>query len=188
MASVVYATPGRLYLTPTTVTGTTGTLIDGIEEQSIVFSIDADLRRARTGIGANAGFRMRMGRVQAARLILPLREQSTTGLKILLSQLTTDGATIRPTGGTAAAEFAKLPTFALILRPKSSSEKYLYSPNWALSEGTLQHILHAEDGAQLAGATLELIACRPTNASGPAYLWGSSSAIASAYSLTESPA
>ena len=187
MASVVYATPGRLYLTPTTVTGATGTLIDGIEEQAISLMLDGDVRRYRTGIGADAGFRMRMGRVQAARLMLPLREQSVTGLKLLLSQLTTDGATIRPTGGTAAAEFAKLPTFALIVRPKSSSEKYLYSPNWAMSEQTLQHILHSEDGAQLAGATLELIATRPTNATGPAYMWASSSAIATAYSLTENP-
>ena len=131
-----------------------------------------------------------MGRVQGARLIVPLRQQDTTGLKILLSHLTTDGAIFRPTGGTATADFAKLATFAIILRPLSSSEKYVYSPNWAPSEQTIQAILHSDDGEQLAPAVLELIATRPSSAyaGSPAYEWAASATIATAFNLTESPA
>lgn len=187
MASVVYATPGSVYLTPTTVTGTTGTLLDGIEEKQISMAIDAELIRARNGVSANAGFRMRMGRIQACRLLLPWRRQDTNGLKMLLSQLTTDGSTMRPTGGTSTAEFAKLPVFAVIIRPRSTSEKYWYAPNCAISENTIQNIMHSEDLPQLGASVLELIPTRPSNATGPAWMWASAASIASAYSLTENP-
>lgn len=188
MAAVVYPTPGKLYLTPTTVTGTTGTLIEGIEERDIVLSLQAEIRERRSGVGTSAGPRIRMGRVREARLIIPLRRQDTTGLKILFSHLTTSGSDMRPTGGTSTADFAKLPTFALILRPDNTSEKYIYSPNWALSSGSVWLATHHQRNAQLTGAVLELVATRPTNATGPAFEWASSSAIASAFSLTENPA
>lgn len=188
MASTVYATPGKLYLTPTSVTGTTGTHIVGIEERDILLDVSGEVRIRRNGVGASAGIKVIHGRWQAARLLIPLRQQDTTGLKILLSHLTTDGALFRPTGGTAANQFADMPTFALILRPDSTTEKYVYSPNWALSNASVQLIRHSQTGAQLTDAVLELIATRPTNATGPAWAWGSSSAIASAFSLTENPA
>lgn len=188
MAAVVYATPGNLYLTPTTVTGTTGTLLAGIEERDIVLSLDADIRERATGVGSSAGPRIRMGRVREARLIIPFRQQDANGLKMQFAHLTTDGATMRPTGGTATASFAKLPTFALILRPDLTTEKYIYSPNWSLGRGSLWLLGHNEGTPQLGVSVLELVATRPTNATGPAYMWASSSAIASAYSLTENPA
>lgn len=188
MAPVVYSTPGKLYLTPTTVTGTTGTLIAGVEERDVVLALEADVRERRTGVGASAGPRLRMGRVREARLIIPLRQQDTTGLKLQFAHLTTDGATMRPTGGTAALPFAKLPTFALILRPDSTAEKYVYSPNWTLGRGSLWLLSQHETIPQLGAAVLELVATRPTNATGPAYGWASSSTIASIFSLTESPA
>lgn len=187
MAAVVFATPGKLYLTPTAVAGTTGTLLEGIEERDITLSLEGEIRERRNGVGANSGPRIRMGRVTAARLLLPLRRQDATGLKMLLSHLTTDGTTMRPTGGTAALDFAKLPTFAIILRPDKTTEKYLYSPNWAIGAGSIWLIQHSDDLAQLANATLELVATRPSNATGPAYAWASSANIASIYSLTEGP-
>lgn len=186
--AVQYATPGKLYLTPTTVTGTTGTLLTGIQERDIVLSLDAEIRERRSGVGASAGPRMRMGRVRAARLLVPFRQQDATGLKIQFSHLTTDGATMRPTGGTAAASFAKLPTFALILRPDSTSEKYIYSPNWSLGSGSLWLLSHSDAIPQLGASVLELVATRPTNATGPAYGWASAANIASIFSLTEAPA
>lgn len=186
MASVVFATPGSLYLTPTAVTGTSGTKIDGIAEREITLSLDAEIRERRSGLGTSAGPRIRKGRVREARLLIPLREQSTTGLKILLSHLTTDGTAIRPTGGTAALDFAKLPTFALIVRPDSPTEKYVYSPNWALGKGSLWLLTHSLEIEQLGSSVLELVACRPTNATGPAFEWGTSAEIAAAFSLSES--
>lgn len=188
MASVVYSTPGKPYLTPTEVTGTSGTLLAGIDERDIILSLEAEVRERRTGVGASAGPRIRMGRVREARLIIPLRQQDATGLKLQFAHLSTDGATMRPTGGTATLPFAKLPTFALIVRPDSTSEKYIYSPNWALGRGSLWLLSQHETIPQLGAAVLELVATRPTNATGPAYMWASSSAIASAYSLTENPA
>lgn len=191
MAANVYATPGRLYLTPTAVTGTSGTLISGIEERALLFDPgDADVRLRRTGTAEADGFRIRRGRVQPARLMLPLRQQDTTGLTLLLSHLTTDGALIRPTGGTAAAQFAALPVFAMVLRPFSTSEKYLYAPYWSLAPGSVHLIQHAELGEQLEGAMLEFIPMRPTNATAgsPPYLWGTAAAIAAAFGISENPA
>lgn len=192
MAAVVFATPGYLVTSPTKVkgsrTGTTnGTYLEGVEENDIFVAMDAEVRRRRTGVGSSAGKRARMGRVQAAVLLIRLRNQSAAGIKMQFAHLTTDGATLRPTGGTATAEFAKLPTFDMILRPNSASEKYIYSPNWSLDEGSQWLAAHSEVRAQLDGSLLALMACRPSNASGPAYLWAASATIASVYSLTEGP-
>lgn len=186
MAAVVYPTPGKMYGgSITTITGSTGTPITGIAENDISLILDCEVRRRRTGVGATAGFRTRMGRVSAAVLIIQLRNQSTTGLKMQFSHLTTDGAIMRPTGGTATAEFAKLPTFPLIVRPTLTTEKYIYSPNWSMDEGSAWLATHSEIRAQLDGNVLALLATRPTNATGPAYEWASSATIAAAYSITE---
>jgi len=195
MAATTYATPGKLYLTPTKVKGDTSTLnaaayISGIVEREIsAVMVSESPRLFRNGVGVNAGVRVVQGRVAECRLIVPLLQQDTTALKILLSHLTTDGTTIRPTGGTAAAEFALTPTFAMILRPDSTGEKYLYAPHWAVSPNTLQLITHARTRAQLDGVQLELIATRPSTLSAnvPPFAWASSSSIASIYSLTEGP-
>ncbi len=186
MAATIFATPGKLYLTPTAVTGSSGTLIDGIEDRSIQTSLDVDARVVWSGVGANAGPRARKMRDDEWRLILPFRQQDTTGLKVALSHLTTDGATMRPNGGTAAGQFAKLPTFALILRPDLTTGKYLYGPNWALTPGSLLAIEHHETGPQLGQLILELVACKPSNATGPAAAWASSATIASLFGLPES--
>lgn len=184
MAAVVYATPGSLYLTPTNAT-TGGTLIAGVEEQAISFAPGIETRLRRNGVGTASGFRVRHGRLQAPRLIIPLRQQDTTGLKILFSHLTTDGSTFRATGGTSSAEFAKLPTFALVLRPTDTTQKYLYAPNWALTDESAAAVLHSDSAAQLADVTLVLVATRPTNATSgsPPYLWGTAAAINTAYGL-----
>lgn len=182
MAASVWPTPGKLYLTPTTVTGTTGTLIDGIEERDITLSLEADVRERFNGIGP----RMRMGTVRAARLLVPLRKQDTTALKILFSHLTTSGTSMRPTGGTASLDFAILPSFALILRPDLSTEKYVYSPNWSLSRGSIWLVTHNMRIPQLANAVLELVATRPS-VSVPPCEWAGSSTIASTFTLTENP-
>lgn len=186
MAAVAFPVPGKLYLTPTAVTGSSGTLLDAIDERNILIAFDADVRERLTGWGTSAGPRSRMGQVREARLLVPLRKQDTTGLKLYFPHLTTDGTTMRPTGGTAALAFAKLPTFAIILRPDSTGEKYVYSPNWAIARGSAWAVNHGLVTPQMADGLLELIATRPTSATGPAFGWSSSANIASMFSLSES--
>jgi hypothetical protein len=184
MAANVFATPGSLYLAPTDAT-TGGTLIGGIEEQSISLVLSMRSRLRRNGVGSASGFRVRHGRLEAPRLIVPLRQQDATALKILFSHLTTDGSTFRPVGGTATDEFAKLPTFSMVLRPSSTGEKYIYSPNWAVTDESAHLIMHSEQMAQLDGAALVLVATRPTDAQSgsPAYLWDSAANIDTAFGL-----
>lgn len=194
MAAVVYPVPGYLVLTPTKVkgsrTGTTnGTILAGIEDDEITLSLDGEPRIFRNGVGSNAGRRIIAGRVQNARLVIPLRNQSATALTILLAHLTTDGATMRPTGGTAAGEFTVLPTFALLVRPTKTDEKYFYAPNMALSPNSQWLLETSLTLPQLAGASLELIPTRPTTVSSgvPAWAYAASATIASVFSLTEGP-
>lgn len=188
MAANVFATPGVPYLAPTSVTGTTGTAILGILERDIGFLPQVRTRTFNNGVGVNSGPRILHMRRPKGRLFIPLRQQDANGLKLLLSHLTTDGLAFRPSGGTATAEFAFLPTFALIVRPTKTDEKYIYSPNWQLTQESVQLIMHSPLSAQLEGATLEMVASKPTNASGPPFEWASSAAIAAAYGLSENPA
>lgn len=184
MAANVYATPGSLYLSPTNAT-TGGTLIGGVEEQSISLVVSDEVRLRRNGVGSSSGFRLRHGRLNPPRLIIPLRQQDATALKILFSHLTTDGTTFRETGGTATKEFAALPTFAIVLRPKNTGEKYLYSPNWSVADESLHLVNHSEDASQLEGVSMVMIAGRPTDAQSgsPAYLWDTAANINTAYGL-----
>lgn len=182
MAAVVYATPGTLHLTPTSA-AVGGTAIPGILERDISFSPGIETRRRRTGVGASAGFRYRRGRVAPDRLFISLRNQSATALKIIFAHLTTDGATIRPTGGTATAPFAKLPTFALVVRPDLTTEKYIYAPNWQLTDESVGLVVHSDDASQLEGSQLVLEAARPTNATGPACMWDTAANINTAFGL-----
>lgn len=183
MASVVNATPGNLYIGPFTTVVSGGTLVPGIEENDIFLALDAQVRRRRSGIGSNAGPRERMGRVQAAVLLIRLRNQSATGLKMQFAHLSTDGTVMRPTGGTAAAEFSKLPVFDLLVRPRLSTEKHVYSPSWSMDEGSTWLAAHSELVAQLGGSFLALAACKPTNATGPAYEWAAAATVDTAYGL-----
>lgn len=184
MAAVVYSTPANLYLTPTSA-ASGGTLIAGIDGREIVFDPGMELSNRMVGLGANSGFRTRMRRVRPARLFVPIRNQGATALKILLSHLTTDGAIMRPTGGTATTAFAKLPTFALVVRPILTTEKHLYAPNWALVSETAQIIQHSEIAAQLAGAYMVLQPCRPTTLSSgvPSWEWAASATIDTVFGL-----
>lgn len=184
MAANVFATPGKLYLAPTNAT-TGGTLIGGIEEQSISLVVSSQTRLRRNGVGSASGFRVRHGRLDAPRLIVPLRQQDATALKILFSHLTTDGSTLRPVGGTAAKEFEKLPTFALGWRPNDTTQNYFYGPNWAVSDESAQLILHSEQAAELEGAALVLVATRPTDAQSgsDAYMIDTAANINTAYGL-----
>lgn len=182
MAAVVYSTPGTLHLTPTNAT-TGGTPIVGIEERNITLLAPSDVRVFRTGIGANAGFTTLRGRQEPAMLIIPLRQQDTTGLKILLSHLTTDGATMRPTGGTATAELRTLPAFAMVVRPDLTSQKYLYAPYWRVAPEQEQAIMHSDDLPQLDGNALVLIATQAVGVTTPPWLWDTAANINTAYSL-----
>lgn len=194
MASVVHSIPGYPVLTPTKVkgsaTGTTnGTVLGGIEEGDITLELRADIKEYLTGIGTDAGIDLRMERISDARIILPFRNQSATGLKILFAHLTTSGTAFRPTGGTATVPFTSLPTFAILIRPILTTEKYFYAPNCALSPASTWLLEHSETVAQLAAATLELIPCRPSTVTSgvPPWMWDSAANIATAFSLTEGP-
>lgn len=184
MASANHATPARIYLTPTSA-ASGGTLIAAVDMNEIVFDPGYEASTRMVSLGANSGFRVRHRRVRPARFYIPLRDQSTTGLKILYSHLTTDGAIFRPTGGTATGAFAQLPTFALVVRPISTGEKHLYAPNWALAPETVHLLRHSELGSQLSSAALVLIPCRPTSASSgvPSWEWAASATIDSVFSL-----
>ena len=184
MAANVFPTPGKLYLAPTNAT-TGGTLISGIDEQAVTLAVGTETRLRRTGVGADSGFRVRHGRLVAPRLVIPLRQQDATALKILFSHLTTSGTSFRPTGGTSTKEFAKLPTFAMVVRPDDTTQKYLYSPNWAVSDESTQAVLTNDSSPQLEGNVLVLVATRPTDAqaSSPSYLWDTSANINTAYGL-----
>lgn len=182
MASVVYATPGTLHVDPTTA-ATGGVELKGILARDIRFDPGIETRRRRTGFGADSGFRERRGRVRPARFVVGLRSQAAAALKVLLSHLTTDGSTMRPRGGTSAAPFAKMPTFGLVLRPDDTGEKYIYGPNWSLTQESQIMLTHSDDFSQLDGAVLVLEAGRPTNATGPAWLWDTAANVDSVYGL-----
>lgn len=184
MAAVVFAVPRKLYVyssTPADV-GAGGVELPGIEERDIRFDPGMITRRRRTGVGVNSGYRIRRGRVAPARLFIQLRNASAAALKILRAHLTTDGAAMRPTGGTSTAPYAKMPTFDIVVRPDAgASFRHIYSPNWVPTDETLALLVSSDDLGELDGAELVLEAARPTNATGPAYMEGTAAAINTAY-------
>jgi hypothetical protein len=157
-------------------------LLPGIQDGDMMFAEQADVIMTRSGIGANAGYRMRRGKVRAAVLSIQLRSHATLAIRMLLAHLTTDGVTLRSTGGTATAPYALLPTFAAVLRPRDTTQPYLYAPKWALAPDSEHFLLSSADIPTLEGSSLNLIACA-TEAATPPYVRGAAATINTVYGL-----
>jgi hypothetical protein len=180
----VYAAPGRLYLAPTAVTGTNGTLLSGIEEQSLVFATPTDLLVTRAGIRANDGYRVRNRQAFGPALLsIPLRAHDAAALAILFAHITTTGEALRTD---ARGGFELMPTFAAVVRPLSAAEKYIYAPAWRLAPDS-EWALEAHSLRSPVSGVLNLIAGDAGGAL-PPYLRASAAAIATAYTIPEAPA
>lgn len=182
MASVVYAVQGSLYVSPTNAT-TGGTLVAGIEENTILLELTGEYVRRRNGVGPNAGFRSYMQRVRSARMIIPLRDQSVEGLKLQFAQATTDGLDMRSTGGTANLQFTALPTTPAVVRPGLATEKHLYSAAWAFDEDSEAVVQYSDLLPQHDGAVVVLLANKVSNLTGPMYGWAPSADINTMFGL-----
>lgn len=176
-----YAVRGTLVLSPTDMTNG-GTDLEGVVETVLHTTMQGVSRRFRTGVGSTSGVRVIQGRVRSAQLEMEPRNGVANFIKILASHLTTDGTTLRPWGGTSNKQFTQLPTFAMAVRPTSTTENYLYSPAWAvLMEDGEFALNYADITTQLESSQLVLVACE--NASGPEFMYAAAAAIDTEYGL-----
>lgn len=176
----VYPVRGTLVLSPTNAT-TGGTELPGVLETVLQVDFKQPARRFRTGVGADSGVKMIQGRVKSATLTFEPRSGVANFIKLLAPHLTTDGTTLRPWGGTANKQFTALPVFAMVVRPSATSENYIYSPAWALTDEGGSIVNYADLVPKLETSSLTLVAC--ANTAGVEYVYGSAADINTEYSL-----
>ena len=179
----VYPVRGTLVLSPTNAT-TGGTELPGVLETVLQVDFKQPARRFRTGVGADSGVKMIQGRVKSATLTFEPRSGVADFIKLIAPHLTTDGTTLRPWGGTANKQFSALPVFAMVVRPSdpaTTSEKFIYSPAWALTDEGGSIVNFSDLMPKLETSSLTLVAC--ANTAGVEYVYGSASDINTEYSL-----
>lgn len=174
------ATPGKLYITPTTA-AVGGTLLTGIEERLITLSVWADVREFRAGSGSLAGYRTYRNRQEQAWLSIPLMGQTTDAIKLLWAHLTSDGATYAPN---IRGQYSLMPSFAMVLRPDDSSGEYIYAPRWRMAAENEQAIITSPFLPRFEQQVLRMVASDSGENQRP-FMIGTAAAIDAHYGLEE---
>jgi hypothetical protein len=154
MTAATFAITGKLYVDPDTA-ASGGTRIQEIEEQTMTLSLPSSVVVRRTGIGRNSGFTTSRRRSEAVTLSVPLRDQSSDALRILMDHLSNDGEAFHSFGG--VDQMRVYTGFALVIRP-GDSEKYFYAPSMSLSTGSDQSLAFSREAPLLSANFMVLIA------------------------------
>ena len=189
----VYPLSGKLYTSPRSAHGPSGTLVPGVVDNiqdSFSVQFSAPIEYARTGLGANGGIESRGGHEGPLLLLVPLKDNGAASLTILLSHLTTAGANFVPTGTGATKAHGQPPSFAMVVRPISATELHLYAPAWRVAENADLKAIYGQDSslAMFSQNILPLIANRAPGQTTRAWMLGTAAAIDTEYSLSENPA
>lgn len=173
-----HAIPGKVYITPTNAT-TGGTQLVGLADDRITFEDGVQVAAWGADLQPDAWDVVRLpGKPPALRL--GLQDVSATGRQVILAALGT-GSNAVSAGGNGTAIGASPPSVALVVRPRDTSQLYLYGPAWRL------HPLH-EGRLVLARDlpffdSLVLLPCRSADGTKRAWMLDTAANINSHYGL-----
>lgn len=172
---------GELYLTPTSA-AVGGTRIQGIVEDRIEWEDGAGTAHFGGGLEADNWITIRRPNAQPARLTIPLRDVASTTLQLLFAMLST-GTGFDTHGGNGTAIHGLAPTAALVVRPVTSGELFLYGPRWALHAESLARLTWSRKVARYDGSTLILAPQRSLDGTKKAAMFATAANINSHYGL-----
>ena len=185
----VYPLSGKPFLTPTTA-HSGGTLIPGLVDNvddSISIQFSTPVEYCRIGLGAKGGIESRVGHEGPLLLLLACKDNGAAALKMLLSHLTTSGTGFQPTGTGATKAHGAPPSFAMVIRPISTTALHLYAPAWRVAENADIKAIYGQTAelAMFGQNILPLVANRTPAQSTRAWLWDTAANIDTEYGLTE---
>lgn len=125
-----HPTPGKVFYNPTSA-AVAGTQIYGIADDRVEFDDGAGVQAFGTGLEADAWAIQRAPGERPAALYIPVRDVSSTTMQLLFSLLST-GSTMHSHGGNGVAVHGDPPSVALVVRPKDTTQNYLYGPRWKM--------------------------------------------------------
>lgn len=145
--------PGKLYLEPTSAAAG-GTQIVGIFEDRIEWDDGIQTVHVGAGLAGDDWETLRAPSDSPPRLIIPVRDVSSTTLQLLFSLLGT-GSSIRSDGAGTVGVHGVAPGWALALRPNDGSA-ILYGPRWKLHAESVKRIVWSRTAMRYEGAELIL--------------------------------
>lgn len=173
--------PGKLYIDPTDAT-TGGTQVVGIAEDAMVFDDGRGVQHFGSGLESDAWTSIQGPAETPPKLVIPLRDISATTLQLLFSMLST-GTGIDSHGGNSVGIHGNLPSVALVIRPKDTTQDYFYGPRWKLHQDSVKRITWSRNVAHFDGSELALCPQRSLDGTKQAFKKGTASAINTAYGL-----
>lgn len=173
--------PGRVFLAPTSA-AVGGTQVRGLFEDSIGFDDGTLTEHYGAGLESDNWTTVRTPSTTPPKLILPIRDQTTQGFQLLLSLLS-DGASVHSSGGVSTAVHGTPPSVILAVRPKDTTQKYLYGPRWYMHRDTVKRITWHRNLFHFDGASLELAPSRSLDHTLRAFMLDTPANIDAHYSL-----
>lgn len=173
--------PGYVYTAPTSA-AVGGTLVNGLVEDRIEWEDGRGVRAFGSGLEADAWSMVPVQGEKPPALILPVRDVAAATLQLLFSHLST-GTTMHSHGGQGVPPFGDLPGVALVVRPKDTSQLYLYGPRWKMHPDCVKRLTWHRNVARFDGSLLVLCPQRSLDGSKKAFMFDSVSNINTYYGL-----
>jgi hypothetical protein len=173
--------PGKVFITPTSA-AVGGTQVTGIFEDRVEFDDGTKTEHYGTGLEADAWGTLRAPGDAPAALYIPLRDVSSVTMQLLLSLLST-GANMHSHGGGSTPIHGDPPGVALVIRPKDTTQNYLYGPRWKLHKLCEKRIVWSRKALRFEGNTLILAPHRSLDSTKKAFMEDTPANINSHYGL-----
>lgn len=175
--------PGKVFIDPTSA-AVGGTQVVGIAEDAIEFDPRLKVEHDGSGLEADAWVTTRGRSDGPPVLSLPVRDVSSTTLKLLLSLLST-GVAVASHGGNATTVHGTPTAVALVIRPQETTtpQDYFYGGRWVLHEESIALLTWNRGEMRYAGSVLRLCPERSLDGSEKAYMLDSVANIDTHYGL-----
>lgn len=174
--------PGIPYLNPTQIDGSSGTPLEGILNDEIIFEDGRREEAHGSGLEDDAWTSMVLPG-ERPKLFLPLQNVEAATHQLLFATRST-GTGLDSDGGNGVPNYGVPTGPALVIRPRAAAEtSFWYSPRVVWHGESIARLAWSRNGRRFEGAVLVLFPRRSLDGTKQAWKEGTSSALNTAYGL-----
>lgn len=178
----VYALAGQVYAAPTQIDGVSGTPLQGILEDEIIFEDGMNVEMHGSGLEADAWTSIAVPG-GPPKLYLPLQDVAAVTNQIMW-MLRSTGTGLDSSGGNGVGLYGTPPSVALVIRPRAVAlDSYWYSPRLTLHPDSIKRVVWSRNSRRFEGSALVLFPKRSLDGTKQAWKQGTYAALNTAYGL-----
>lgn len=173
--------PATLWISPTQA-NVGGTQVRGIFEDAITWDDGVGAAHFGGGLESDNWTTIRRPDATPPKLIIPIRNVNAQSLTLLFSLLSA-GSNVVSHGSPSTAVHGNPPAVALALRPKDTTQLFLYGPRWTLHADSVKRLTWHRNRAHYDGAELALAPSRSLDHTLRAFMFDTAANIDTYYGL-----